>query len=270
VYYADTNPWAEELSAPKQPPEPVKEDRQTPVSEMLQQRERWQQERQEFLARVSATPPILQPSAMERHGGSGGGPAEGPAIGGRRFGDLFHRVMEGVPLSGGDRSLADRVAGAEAARAGLDEEAAELASRLAVEALENPDFREMLEGAERVREEVPFCVSLRELPVWQEDEGFLEGNIDLLLTGADGVTVLDYKTDRVEGTSLDELARGYWPQLALYAMAVQACGVAENRPRMALFFVRAGELRTRSLDDELIAEVQERGTALLEGPATDR
>ncbi|NIO12624.1 MAG: hypothetical protein GTO31_01860, partial [Xanthomonadales bacterium] len=66
-----------------------------------------------------------------------------------------------------------------------------------------------------------------------------------------GTVILDYKTDRLVRPER------YWPQLGLYGMAARACGLAGGAVELVLFYVRAGELHSRPLDEEVIAEVAE-------------
>jgi ATP-dependent helicase/nuclease subunit A len=72
-------------------------------------------------------------------------------------------------------------------------------------------------------------------------EGALfEGFIDLLFEDADGLTVVDYKTDALEaGEELSQGRERYALQVGAYAMAVQR---ATGKPvrRVVLVFLRAG------------------------------
>jgi ATP-dependent exoDNAse (exonuclease V) beta subunit len=66
--------------------------------------------------------------------------------------------------------------------------------------------------------------SLREVWVAAEiSEGMeIEGSIDLIIHNDDDtVTIVDYKTDQVTGEILQERAKGYEPQLAGYALALE-------------------------------------------------
>jgi hypothetical protein len=56
--------------------------------------------------------------------------------------------------------------------------------------------------------------------------------------------VADYKTDAVSGAALDERARGYGAQGAVYTRAVAAGLGLSERPRFELWFLDAGEVRT--------------------------
>jgi ATP-dependent exoDNAse (exonuclease V) beta subunit len=87
------------------------------------------------------------------------------------------------------------------------------------------------------------------------DGGVLEGFVDLVLEEDDGLTVVDYKTDRTGGTpGLRRAADRYRPQVASYALALEE---ATGRPvrRGVLVFVGDGDPVEDVLEgDELVAE----------------
>ena len=62
---------------------------------------------------------------------------------------------------------------------------------------------------------------------------------------------------------MEEAAERYWPQLALYGLAAQACGRARGSTELVLFFVRARRLCRRPLDSSLAAQIKERLKAAL-------
>jgi ATP-dependent exoDNAse (exonuclease V) beta subunit len=54
----------------------------------------------------------------------------------------------------------------------------------------------------------------------------IEGSVDLMVQHEDGsITIIDYKTDRVQGELLEERARGYENQLAGYALVIEKMGM---------------------------------------------
>ena len=59
------------------------------------------------------------------------------------------------------------------------------------------------------------------------EEGIeIEGSVDLMVQHEDGsITIIDYKTDRVQGEFLEERARGYENQLAGYALVLEKMGM---------------------------------------------
>ena len=81
------------------------------------------------------------------------------------------------------------------------------------------------------------------VPLEPMDHIMVRGRIDLLVPDGDGYAIVDYKTDRVEGESLDRRADEYFRQLDLYRKAV---GDITGKPvtRAVLVFLSAREIRT--------------------------
>jgi ATP-dependent helicase/nuclease subunit A len=87
--------------------------------------------------------------------------------------------------------------------------------------LDSSFFAERVRGAESSRAEVPLLVEVAGT--------VLRGSIDLLVEkGGEPPLIVDYKTDKVDGTETSGLAARYEIQQAIYALAVaEARGVAE-------------------------------------------
>ena len=81
--------------------------------------------------------------------------------------------------------------------------------------------------------------------------------MDLLVRAAGGCVILDYKTDRFRPGEEGRTSERYWPQLGLYALAAQACGLVGEEVELALFFVRAGAIVRRRMDAALAGHVGE-------------
>ena len=81
----------------------------------------------------------------------------------------------------------------------------------------------------------------REVPVAAEIEGLLlEGFIDLLVETNQGLVIVDYKTDRVDGdTDLDAAVARYAVQGAAYAVALEAV-LGQPVTRCVFVFARDG------------------------------
>ena len=79
--------------------------------------------------------------------------------------------------------------------------------------------------------------------------------MDLLVRSEAGCVILDYKTDRFGPGEEGPVAERYWPQLGLYALAAQASGLVGADIELALFFVRAGRIVRRKMDDALAGQV---------------
>jgi len=79
--------------------------------------------------------------------------------------------------------------------------------------------------------------------------------IDLLVDAGDGLVVVDYKTDAVSDTDLDAAVSHHEPQLAAYAVALEA---SQPKPvtRAVLVFVDPTGFRQREIVD--LAQAKDR------------
>ena len=98
--------------------------------------------------------------------------------------------------------------------------------------------------------ELPFAWDWAGLP--------LHGAIDLVYRDAGGWHVVDFKTDRLDGTTAAEVTERYLVQIGLYQRAVEAA-VGEE-PAAGLLFLRSGELvqPERAALDAALAEARTR------------
>ena len=142
---------------------------------------------------------------------------------GARFGTLVHATLATVRLDASADSVA-AVAGVQARilpaaiREPYTAEEVEAAATVVSTLIGSPLF-------ERIRQAEAGGACERELPIaWKADDGTLvEGTIDLAFADADGLTVIDFKTDRELAADLGRYAR----QLELYCKALGAArGVA--------------------------------------------
>ena len=171
---------------------------------------------------------------------------------------LVHRALEvsgGAPDSLDDAALAD-LAREQSERALDDAPARALAG----------EVREMLDRFTRS----PVAAALAsadverwfELPfAWDWDGVPVHGSIDLVYRDANGWHVIDFKSDRLNGTSAQVAASHYAVQIGLYQRAIEA---AVGAPASAgLLFLRSGELaRLEPAEVEAaLAEARERVNA---------
>ena len=227
------------------------------VEALLEERAAWAREHARAVERASAAERFVLPSGLEA--GFRRAPLAPDAAGhagGKDFGSLFHELMSVVPLAPEEATdaLLRGLARIEAASLGADAGAVEEAARLAGEAVRNAQFQALLALGPAERE-VGFCVPLKALAAGEG--GFAEGSMDLLVRAQGRCVVLDYKTDRFGPGGQDLAAERYWPQLGLYGLAARACGLAKGEVELALFFVRAGAIARRLLDEALAARVRE-------------
>ena len=142
---------------------------------------------------------------------------------GTAIGRAVHGVLQTVDLATG-AGLADAVAAQTLAEGVI--EYAELVAQLARSALDAP-----LVARAAVR------------PFWRETyvgttvgDQVVEGIVDLLYRDDDGLVIVDYKTDAVPASALPARVEFYRPQMAVYAMAVEAA-VGEPVQRCVLLFL---------------------------------
>ncbi len=261
VLYYDTRPLISALDLAARPRDAVRPD-DADADALVERRLQWTEDHRRLAAAASAAEPCVVPSALGHAAESDKYLDDGMEdAGGRDIGTLFHNLVGTIPvdelLDSRDDQIAVDVAAAEAVSLGLSEAFVGPVTELLRACRGNAEFVALLSEAETVRREVPFTVPLAEIldapPV---GGGFTEGSIDLLARTADGTAIVDFKTDRVAPDRLQEAADRYWPQLALYALAAEACGWCDGDLQLALFFVRAGRLLRRSLDDDLRRRVR--------------
>jgi ATP-dependent helicase/nuclease subunit A len=124
---------------------------------------------------------------------------------GPRFGTLVHAALATVPLDATDRVIAT-VANAQsriiptAPKDAYAEEEVSAAVEVVTNLFRSPLFERVraADRAGRCERELPIC--------WKSDDGTLiEGTIDLVFEDVDGLTVIDFKTDRelVAGTTVE-------------------------------------------------------------------
>jgi hypothetical protein len=142
---------------------------------------------------------------------------------GTAIGRAVHGVLQTVDLDTG-AGLADAVAAQTLAEGVV--EYGELVAQLARSALESPVIAH---AATR--------------PLWRETyvgttvgDQVVEGIVDLLYRDHDGLVIVDYKTDAVPASALPARVDFYRPQMAVYAMAVEAA-VGEPVRRCVLLFL---------------------------------
>jgi ATP-dependent exoDNAse (exonuclease V) beta subunit len=139
-----------------------------------------------------------------------------------RFGTLVHAILAAIPLASAEGDGAARLAAAHGRVLGATEEEIAVATDVVNRALAHPVLVAAARAAADGR-----CY--RETPVTLRLEGgaIVEGNVDLAYLDADGVVVVDFKTDR----ELEGAVDAYRRQVQVYADAV---GAALHRPARAV------------------------------------
>jgi ATP-dependent exoDNAse (exonuclease V) beta subunit len=182
---------------------------------------------------------------------------------GTAIGRAVHAVLQTVDLATGE-GLTDTVAAQAAAEGVLGHE--ETIAALARAALDSAVVRRA-------------CAR----PFWREtyvavpiDDMTLEGYVDLVYRDEDGLVVVDYKTDAVDGDALDARLAHYRVQAAAYALAVSEaagervvrCILCLLRPEGALEIEVAGDALTAGVAEVRVLAAAERSDpAALPPPA---
>lgn len=168
----------------------------------------------------------------------GRAPGRGRGAAGTRIGRAVHAVLQHVDLPPAT-DLA-RLASEQAEAEGIPERAAEV-EELAAGIIACPAITELLAAGPWWRE-VPVAAPLGDVVV--------EGVVDLLVDTADGLVVVDYKTDHLaDPAAVDAALERYTPQGAAYAHALVA---ATGRPVTRCVFVfarRPGPALVREVAD---------------------
>lgn len=125
-----------------------------------------------------------------------------------------------------------------------DEQAAAVHAK-ALERFLHSDLAQELRAAKSVLREYRFTLLMQadacDPSASPEDQVLLQGIVDCCFENPDGtLSVLDFKTDRVEGVALLARAERYRPQIEAYTTALQR--VLEKKvTRKALYFLHSGE-----------------------------
>lgn len=144
---------------------------------------------------------------------------------GAEYGTIMHSVMQHVDYQGdsSQAGLKEQVQSLVRCEILLPEHAAIVDLRGVAGYLKS-DIGKRMAMSPKVRRELPFSIMLnarRFYPELADDEEhiFVQGIIDVLFDEADGMVLVDYKTDK--STSTSEIVDKYQLQLNLYAEAVE-------------------------------------------------
>jgi ATP-dependent exoDNAse (exonuclease V) beta subunit len=170
--------------------------------------------------------------ALREQGGMEGAAADGGAVRGR----AVHSLLEWSQANGWRAPSAELVRRiATSAEVGADPGLAEEALLEPFEAwLDCGFFAERVRGAESSRAEVPLLIEVADT--------VLRGSIDLLVEEeGKPPLIVDYKTDRLDGSPPAALAARYEIQQAIYALAVAEARGVERVELAYVFLERPGE-----------------------------
>lgn len=173
---------------------------------------------------------------------------------GTQVGRAVHAVLQSIDLATGDGL--DERARAQATAEGIPSRETEVAglARIAVQS----DIVRRAVASQRLWREVPVAA-----PV---EGGFLHGFIDLLFEEPDGLVVVDYKTDSVDGEGVEDAAVKYRLQGGAYACAVNKA-TGKRVKEVRFLYLNAAEDRREVLLpglDQAVREAEQRAKEELE------
>ncbi|WP_442603698.1 helicase-exonuclease AddAB subunit AddA [Paenibacillus sp. KN14-4R] len=145
-------------------------------------------------------------------------------------GTVYHAVMQNLPLEGEmpDEGVVERTLAGMIDREMLTPAQCEAVDAAMIVSFFHTEVGQRLLKASVIRREVPFSYGLRagEVygeadPITAQETVLIQGVIDCLFEDEEGLVLLDYKTDRVHGKSLEDLAAQYRVQIELYSRAIE-------------------------------------------------
>ena len=231
----------------------AEEEKATPDGDFATLRAQWEAQRESTIEKASQPQAQAVTAIAQRVKGQPPGvPAKGDVTsekveageggipylrgrGGTNLGRAVHAVLQSIDLLTGE-GLED-ICRAQAEAEGIGEAAKDVLE-LSRNALATETVRGLIEsvkqGSASYYREVFVSTKL--------GDRLVEGFIDLLIDAPDGITIVDYKTDRLTTKQVQELGAEYEVQLGLYAWAV---GETTGRPvrEATLLFLRPQEER---------------------------
>ena len=166
--------------------------------------------------------------------------------GGTNLGRAVHAVLQSIDLVTGE-GIED-ICRAQAEAEGIGESAKDVLE-LSRNALETETVKGLIENVRK-----GLASYYREVFVSAKlGDRLMEGFIDLLIDTPDGISIVDYKTDRLTDKQVQELGPEYEVQLGLYAWAV---GEITGRPvrEATLLFLRPNKERRYSDPQALVSK----------------
>jgi ATP-dependent exoDNAse (exonuclease V) beta subunit len=158
--------------------------------------------------------------------GTGSASTLPPGVTGADVGTVVHEVMEKLDLAApGDVA---EIARAVALAKGLPAETVDEVTPIIEKGLKS-DVIIRASAASKVWRELPFCIA--------HDGGTIEGKIDLVFEEADGLVIVDYKTNLFDEGDTSALRERYRAQAEAYGLALSA---VSDRPvkEVVLLFMR--------------------------------
>lgn len=131
--------------------------------------------------------------------------------GGTRLGRAVHAAIQAVPWDA-DEATIDAYARAEAVAEAVPDRARDVTRN--VQRALNSAAAQRARAAPRALREVPFGVVIAGRT--------LEGFVDLIIDGPDGIEIVDWKTDQISASQVEERLGQYRLQAGLYVLGIEA------------------------------------------------
>ncbi len=162
--------------------------------------------------------------------------------GGRELGNATHTIIEHLDLSDCGSLSAIRQQIIRLCQDGfITHQQAELVQPERLHAFFSSEFGQRLRAATNVLREFKFSI-LEDAPDISDDKILLQGVVDCAIIEPEGITVVDFKTDRVMADTLGEITERYRSQVELYAKALSRIFQLPVRQK-ALYFFSADHLQ---------------------------
>ena len=97
----------------------------------------------------------------------------------------------------------------------------------------------------RIMRSVAAAVAFMALSVVASAQKYSGGVVDCAILEEDGITIIDFKTDRVTEESIRSVAEGYFPQIAVYADAMARIYKMPIKRSVLYFFGLGREIDVR-------------------------
>lgn len=168
-----------------------------------------------------------------------------PAVSGKDYGTAVHAFMQYADFSACDSLSTVKQEVARLASVQLiTNEQAEMIDPNSIAALFSSQFGKRLREHPHVIREFKFSVladAQKYYPDVVGEQILLQGVVDCALIDPDGITVIDFKTDRVTESTVGDAVKKYLPQVQTYQYALQKI---YNLPvkQTCLYFFRIGKL----------------------------
>jgi ATP-dependent helicase/nuclease subunit A len=145
---------------------------------------------------------------------------------GTRLGRAVHAAIQSLPLDPDDATI-EAFCRAQAVAEAVPHREDDV-RRLVTWVVRESDAWKRAAAATRALREAPFAV--------RQDDAVLEGFVDLMIETADGIELIDWKTDQIAADAVEDRLRQYELQAGLYVHGVQE---ATGRPVTSVTYVFA-------------------------------